>query len=167
MLRSVALPDDLTTGRLHLCSMPGRFESMDVFLREIEDARVAHVLCLVSDDEIEKKSPDYLLSLHGDGLPVDVLRCDIPDYRVPDDPDTLIQALDEVIGYLNDGKSVVIHCAAGHGRTGMISVLLLTRMGLPLERAMEIIGDAGSAPDTQEQEEFVRRLATSWINTAP
>lgn len=175
MLRTVDLLDHPATGdlrgHLHLCSMPGRFESMDVFFREIEEAGVDHVLCLVSDDEISRKSPNYLVALQAGGLQlegrqVDVLRCEIPDYGILK-KDTLVQTLDEVISYLKDGKSVVIHCAAGHGRTGMVSVLLLARMSVPLERAMEIIRHAGSAADTQEQEDFVRRLANRWISTTP
>ena len=35
MLRSVALPEHLATGRLYLCSMPGRFEALDVFRQEV------------------------------------------------------------------------------------------------------------------------------------
>jgi len=140
--------------------MPGRFEALDVFRQEVVESGVGHVLCLVSDEEIAKKSPDYLVALQRDEFPVKFLRNEIPDYGMPENPDTLKQALDLIRNRLDEGESVVIHCAAGHGRTGMVSVLLLTRMGIPLEQAIKIISLAGSAPDTQAQMNFVKMHAS-------
>ena len=39
MLRTVSVPDNLTLGKLYLCSMPGRFEPLEVFLQ----AQVPHL----------------------------------------------------------------------------------------------------------------------------
>ena len=45
MLRKVTWPEGLANkGNLYLSSMPGRFEALEVFLREIEAADVTHVL---------------------------------------------------------------------------------------------------------------------------
>jgi protein-tyrosine phosphatase len=137
--------------------MPGRFEAMEVFFKEIEEVGVGHVVCLVSDEEIARKSPDYLAAIQRDEVPAKLWRCEIPDYGLPENPDTLIQTLDLIRNRLDAGESVVIHCAAGHGRTGLASTLLLTRMGMPLDQAIETISLAGSAPDTQAQRDFLER----------
>jgi len=157
MLRTVSLPKEPARGNLYLCSMPGRFEALEVFFQEITEAGVGHVVCLVSDEEIARKSPDYLAAIQRDEVPAKLWRYDISDYGLPETPDALIQALDLIRSRLDVGESVVIHCAAGHGRTGLAAILLLTRMGMPLDQAIESIKLAGSAPDTQAQRDFLDR----------
>lgn len=76
---------------------------------------------------------------------------------VPKEQDQLRNTLGEIQMKLHGGQSVVIHCAGGRGRTGMVATLLLTEMGLTLERAADLVEVAGSAPDTEEQRRFVKR----------
>jgi len=159
MLRTVTLPKELTRGNLHLCSMPGRFEALEVFIQEIAEAGVSHILCLVSDEEIARKSPDYLAAIQRDEIPARLWRYEITDYGLPSNPDELDQTLDLIRDRLDDGESVVIHCAYGHGRAGMVSSRLLTRMGVPPEEAVDIINRAGSTPDTEEQLLFIQKQA--------
>ena len=161
MLRSVSLPEEFTPGNLYLSSMPGRFEPLEVFLEEIAEASVTNVLCLVSDVEIARKSPDYLTAIQGDDLPATLWRFEIPDYGMPENVTELDQILDLLRKRLDAGESLVIHCAYGHGRTGMVSTLLLTRMGMLLEKAAETVRLAGSSPDTAMQQEFLRSRAGS------
>ena len=155
MLRIVSIPNSLMRGRLYLCSMPGRFEPLEIFLQGLETAEVGNVVCLVSDEEIGRKSPDYLDAIQHHEIPANLLRFEITDYGLPASRVELDQMLDQVRGKLDDGESVVIHCAAGIGRTGMVAIRLLTRMGMPLEQATEIIRLAGSSPDTQAQRDFL------------
>jgi protein-tyrosine phosphatase len=162
MLRTVTLPKDLTLGCLYLCSMPGRFEPLDDFLLEIKEAGVRHIVCLVPDDEIEQKSPDYLAAIEGDELPAKLWRFEIPDYGMPGNPDDLDRMLDLIRERMDAGESVVVHCAYGHGRTGTVSALLLARMGLPLDSAIQTIRRAGSSPDTPMQREFLFMRVEVW-----
>lgn len=136
--------------------MPGRFEGMEVFLEDIAVTGIKHILCLVSDGEIAQKSPDYLVAIGKNRIPAKLWRHDVPDYGLPEDAETLNRIIDRIRECLNDCQSVVIHCAAGCGRTGMIAILLLTRMGLPLELAIQTIRLAGAEPDTQAQWDFVQ-----------
>ncbi len=140
MLRTVSLPVNLTRGSLYLCSMPGRLEALEIFLQEIAQAEIGHILCLVSDQEIAQKSPAYLAAIQQNQIPARLWRYDVPDYGLAEDSEDLKQAVDGIRERLDGGESVVIHCAAGHGRTGMISILLLTRMGLPFEAARLLFG---------------------------
>ncbi len=162
MLRTVTLPEQLTLGRLYLCSMPGRSEPLDEFLREIQEAGISHIVCLVPDDEIEEKSPEYLVAIEGDHLPARLLRFEIPDYGLPGNPADLDRMLDFIRERMDAGESVVVHCAYGVGRTGTVSALLLARLGLPLEAAIQTIRRAGSTPDTSNQRAFLSTRVEAW-----
>ena len=159
MLRPVILPEETTTGHLYLCSMPGRFEPLEVFLKEIAEAGVTNVVCLVSDEEIAEKSPDYLAALQRNDIPATIWRFDIPDYRMPENTHDLVLMIDRLMERLAQGESVVIHCAAGVGRTGTVATHLLTRMEMTLDDALKTIRQAGSEPETQEQLDFLRKHA--------
>lgn len=168
MLRTVSLPKKFTRGTLYLSSMPGRFEALEVFLQEITAAKVSHVLCLVSNEEIVSKSPDYLAAIQADEIPARLWRFPIPDYGIPENLDDLNQTLDLIKDRLDDGESVLIHCAAGVGRTGTVSTLLLIRMGMPLAQAIDSISLAGSTPENHEQRLFLQKqfrdLKSSTVN---
>jgi protein-tyrosine phosphatase len=157
LLRIVSLPASLTRGKLYLCSMPGRFEPLEIFLQKMAVAEVGNVICLVSDEEIARKSPDYLAAIQREEIPATLVRFEITDYGLPSNVEEFDRTLDLIRGKLDNGESVVIHCAAGKGRTGMASIRLLTRMGMLLEQAIETIRLAGSSPDTQAQRDFLQR----------
>lgn len=137
--------------------MPGRYGPLSEFLEAIRDAGVTHILCLVSHEEIAEKSPDYLKAIRSNGIPASITRFDIPDYGLPDDPDELRTILHQIRKRLDDSESVVIHCAGGHGRTGMVATLLLMEMGLSIDHAVDLVEAAGSAPDTEAQAEFLEQ----------
>ena len=125
-------------------------------MREIAAADVTNVVCLVDDAEIALKSPTYLAAIKGEKFPVSLWRFDIPDYGIPENTNDLDLLLGCLRERLELGESVVIHCAAGHGRTGVVATLLLVRMSMLLDDARKTIRLAGSAPDTQEQMRFLQ-----------
>lgn len=157
MLRNLSLPNAHHGGEIYLCAMPGRFESLDIFLQGIAKAGIGHVLCLVSDGEIARKSPDYHMALQRNGIPITEWRFEIPDYGMPEDPDELRKLLEKIRERLDAGESIVIHCAAGHGRTVLVATLLLMEMGLPLDLARDRVAEAGSAPDTSDQRTYLEQ----------
>ena len=155
MFRPVPLSSFLCPGKLFLTSMPGRCEPIEQFLMEIDEHEIDHILCLVSDEEIAEKSPDYLEAIQRGTIPARLWQHEIPDYGVPEQPFEILQAVESMKQILIRGESVVIHCAAGIGRTGMVAVLLLTRLGLSLPTATRAIEQAGSTPETKEQWDFI------------
>ena len=80
MLRTVSLPEMFTLGSIYLSSMPGRFEPLRVFLDEIQKANVTHIVCLISDEGIGRKSPDYLVAIQSNEVPARIRRFEIPDW---------------------------------------------------------------------------------------
>jgi protein-tyrosine phosphatase len=135
--------------------MPGRCEPIEQFLMEVDEHEIDHILCLVSDEEIAEKSPDYLEAIQRGTIPARLWQHEIPDYGVPEQPFEILQAVESMKQILIRGESVVIHCAAGIGRTGMVAVLLLTRLGLSLPTATRAIEQAGSTPEIREQWDFI------------
>lgn len=145
----------MVPGKLYLSAMPGREEPLEEFLQEAEEAGINHILCLVSDEEIAEKSPEYLEAIHHGTIPARLWQHPIPDYGAPDQPDEILQAVDAMKQALIRGESVVIHCAAGIGRTGMVATALLIRLGFSQPVATRTIEQAGSTPETEEQWDFI------------
>lgn len=64
---------------------------------------------------------------------------------------------------IRQGGTVLLHCAAGVGRTGTAAVCILLTLGLPLHEAYGLVRSAGSGPETPEQRRFVEDFANSRI----
>jgi atypical dual specificity phosphatase len=158
MLRLLQLPDSIS-GKLWLTSMPGRFEPLEEFLGWCRTNSVDEIVCLVDSEEIAEKSPDYAALLEAGTLPIPVEQFPIPDYGVPMDIKGLADLARRVVEKLRAGRKIVLHCAAGHGRTGMFAVMVLLASGMSLESALEDVKAAGSAPETAEQRELLKRLS--------
>ena len=62
---------------------------------------------------------------------------------------------------LQDGRSVVIHCRQGVGRSALVAACVLVLSGVSVEKAFELIEDARgcSVPDTEEQRKWVIQFA--------
>ena len=141
--------------------MPGRFESLEVFLAQCRAEAVEEIVCLVSDEEIEEKSPDYAAVLMEKRWPLAMTRFPIPDYGIPDDIAGLVACVREVVEKLRRGRKMVVHCAAGCGRTGMVAVLVLHIGGMNLAAAKGAVQAAGSKPETHEQDALIEKIAAS------
>jgi len=91
--------------------------------------------------------------------------CDIPWYQFPikdfsipnsDVLQKVREALPEILSRLSNDESLLIHCAAGFGRTGMFCATLLVAMGMDPESAIVAVRAARPGTiETSEQERFV------------
>lgn len=157
--RYVELPKSWR-GILWLHSMPGRDESLEVFRKWAHLLGIRHVVCLPKIEELEEKFPEYhRFRQEKDGSDFLIHDVGIPDFSVPDDPvqfKTVIKTISEFL--VEDDHPVLIHCAAGIGRTGMFTACLLKAMGCGTEWALELTGDAGSSPETPAQRKFVEEF---------
>ena len=74
----------------------------------------------------------------------------------PGDVAAFLAALDEVDLCVGRGETVLVHCGAGCGRTGMFSACLLVRHGsTPVEAIRTHRRLRGCGPETPEQVAFV------------
>lgn len=154
MFRTVRLPENVL-GRLSLHSMPGRYEGWDEFVAEFRRCKIDSIVCLTSEDEIERKSPAYAEAIKNRVLPCWRESFPISDYDVPLDREQYAAFVGRIAELLRSGHSILVHCGAGIGRTGMFAICLLIAVGLNRTEAVKAILAARSRPETDEQRELV------------
>jgi hypothetical protein len=156
-LRPVELPDDVP-GNLLLSSMPGRFEPWNEFLREARHACVARVVCLTAIEEVATLSPAYHDALTSGSLPWTMVSLPMDDFGVHESDEAFCDGVIAIAKALCEGETVVMHCAAGIGRTGTAAACVLKRLGLPASDALERVQDAGSNPQSAVQSGLIDRF---------
>ena len=152
--REVALPAG-TPGRLLLDAMPGRFESWPAFTQRAQRERLAVVACLTPRDELEELSPAYHAAVGGGRLAFRWTHVPMRNFGTPDDAAAFRRAIGELAQALQAGETVLLHCAAGIGRTGSAAACVLKALGLDAQEALQRVRAAGSNPQNAQQAGFV------------
>jgi protein-tyrosine phosphatase len=153
-LRPVALPPEVP-GTLWLSSMPGRFNSWPAFETQARNAALGLVVCLTPRHEVAELSPAYHAALAQGRFPFRWLNLPLPNFGVPHDPAAFRREIGRIAEALRNGDAVLLHCAAGLGRTGSAASCVLKALGVPQEAALERVRDAGSNPQNAQQSGLV------------
>jgi len=87
----------------------------------------------------------------------------IPDFGIPASLASLQPFVENILAAVDQGKTVVVHCKGGLGRSGLVIAACLTTLGYSAEEAFLIVRKArpGSV-ETREQEDFVAQFAYAW-----
>ena len=161
LFRPCLLPSDVG-GKLFLHSMPGRREDWETFLAAGKAAEIGSIACLTSREEIIAKSPRYAEALQKDQVQWEVVEFPITDYGIPADTAAFTRFISTLSDQLRENhaadKGLLLHCAAGIGRTGSVAVCLLHHLGMDFEDATARVSAAGSGPETDEQRRFVQEF---------
>ncbi|MFC3059998.1 protein-tyrosine phosphatase family protein [Paenirhodobacter populi] len=157
-LRRVSLPAGIS-GRLWLTEMPGRSTLLSDFLSVARELGITGVVCLVPPENITHSAPDYAAARSVGLEDMQLLDCPIPDYGLPPDTIAFQAFIGDLANRLRQGERLVIHCAAGVGRTGMAAVVLMRALGLSPADALATVWAAGSRPETPEQMKFAMEHA--------
>lgn len=153
-LRRVQLPPEVP-GQLWLGAMPGRFQAWSAFTGEAERSRLGMVVCLTPRPEMAELSPDYHAAVVHGRLPFRWMHVPMRNFGVPEDQPAFRRAIDEIAQAIRTGDSVLLHCAAGLGRTGTAAACVLKSLGLDAQDALQRVRDAGSNPQNAEQSGLV------------
>lgn len=152
--RPVALPPDVP-GQLWLASMPGRFEAWSAFEAQALRNRLALVVCLTPRDEIAELSPAYHAAVAGGRMPFRWMSLPMRNFGVPEDRAAFRRQVEEITDALRRGEAVLLHCAAGIGRTGSTAACVLKALGLGTQEAVQRVLEAGSNPQNAQQSGLV------------
>ena len=156
-LRALELPAG-TAGRVWLGAMPGRLEPWPSFLAEARERGLQQVVCLNPLFEVERLSPEYAAAIATGGLPFDWTHLPMQDFGLAEVLDDYIAAVDRVAGAVREGRVVMLHCAAGIGRTGTTAACLLKRLGASAHVALMRVREAGSNPESVLQRGLIERF---------
>ena len=158
MYRSVRLPHGIA-GRLYLGSMPGRYEVFQEAWRAIIQHGIERVICLVPPDELSDKSPLYARALKERKTPWVHESFPVEDLEAPADRDAFWTLARKTARRLAEGETILVHCAAGIGRTGTFAVCVLLALGVTHAVAGASVRRTGSGPQNAAQEEVVHWAA--------
>lgn len=157
VFRPLPLPAT-ASGRLWLHSMPGRLESWGAFLDEARAHKLNLLVCLNPLDEVAELSPGYHKAIAEGRLPFRWQHLPMRDFGLGADPIAFRQGVEQLSHSLLLGQQVLLHCAAGIGRTGTVAACVLKHLGLPTEQALRQVREAGSNPQSALQSGWIDRF---------
>lgn len=153
-LRRVRLPSDVP-GALWLGAMPGRFDAWSAFEQQAASNRLALVVCLTPRLELAELSPEYHAAIARGTLPFRWLHVPMRNFGLPEDTPGFRRGVQTIADALRGGDAVLLHCAAGLGRTGSAAACVLKALGLETQQALQRVREAGSNPQNAEQSGLV------------
>jgi len=139
------------SGRIYRCSIPS--SPRDPLFAEAWDASIGAVVVLE-----ERRRWATKLDAHYDERGWSVLYVPVPDGTAPPlDEAALPAAVAEVAEYARQGRNVLVHCWAGHGRTGMFLACLARLLrGLAAPQAIAWVRQfVPEAVEDPSQEDYV------------
>ena len=145
-------------GRNTIGSAGGRWRrNLRDDLRDLTAWGASAVLTLVEDHEFARLGvPEFATEIRGTGLAW--YHMPIPDMSAPGKAFDEAWARDgaRLFGSLRAGERVIVHCAGGLGRSGMIAAKLLTTLGASANHAIAAVRRARpGAIETDEQLDYV------------
>jgi protein-tyrosine phosphatase len=148
-------------GRLAILPRPRPHEWLADEVRGWAELGFGVAVSLLADDEItELGVAEEQQACQRAGI--DFVRFPVPDRGVPASGGAWTVLVDGLATQLRRDRTVGIHCRGGIGRSGMLAVAVLVRLGMATEPAMEAVAKARgvAVPDTSEQTEWIRTWAS-------
>jgi hypothetical protein len=87
----------------------------------------------------------------------------IPDFGTPSSMTGLMNLVKDILVALEGGRTTVVHCRAGLGRTGLVVASCLVALGYSAEEAfVQVRTSRPGSVETLEQEAYVYQFAEVW-----
>lgn len=165
-LRIDWLPTDRWAGKLGLTLALGKkgdfmgnahWRDMTTDMQAAKAAGVQVVVNLMETDEMTLwQMQDYFDIAREMGL--ETLHFPIRDRDVPEDRAVFDHFVTEVLGRLQAGQTVLVHCLGGLGRTGTLAAALLVKTGMPTKAAIAEVRKYRSPKALEAQQpEFINQ----------
>lgn len=107
------------------------------------------------------KTPDLLQQIQAHGM--QSYHLPIPDFRTPTCMQDLIALVQRILAGLEQQQTIVIHCKAGLGRTGLVTAACLVALGYaPGQAFSQVRQSRPGSIETPEQEAYVFDFAQAW-----
>lgn len=135
--------------------MPGRFESWGEFEATAQRNQLSLVVCLTPRGEMAELSPAYHSAILQGSTPFRWMNVPVRNFGVPQDTAGFRRDVREIADALRRGDAVMLHCAAGIGRTGSTAACVLKALGLDTAEALQRVRNAGSNPENAKQSGWV------------
>ena len=151
-------------GRLGIVPRPRGAEWLDDETRAWHQAGIDVVVSLLEPDEqADLDLTSESTSAAASGLSFRAFP--IPDRGVPTSREAVAQLADEIVDALRSGKTVVVHCRQGIGRSAMMVAAALIAGGLSAETAINVISQSRGLdmPETQAQRQWISDFS-AWLS---
>jgi protein-tyrosine phosphatase len=125
-------------------------------VRAWKQAGVAVVVSLLEPDEateLELADEEAVCAANG----VEFISFPIADRDIPKSRTEFAERVSHLVGLLQTGRTVAIHCRQGIGRAGMVAVGILRATGVSIEEAIEQVSAARGrpVPETPAQQQWL------------
>jgi protein-tyrosine phosphatase len=150
---------ELRSARIGIMSRPRGGDWLEDEMISLCESHVDAVVSLLEPDEISEldlEQEEFFCRKHGMAF----YSFSIPDRNIPSSMAAAQKFVQQLMNLLSEGKSLVIHCRQGIGRSSMIAACALVKNGDSVAHAFETIELARGCqvPDTQEQRDWVGRF---------
>ncbi|MFV0524738.1 MAG: hypothetical protein ACK5RL_09590 [Acidimicrobiales bacterium] len=143
-------------GRLWLCGKHAVGPDPDALLGRVG---ADTIVCLCQPHEIDGRYPDYAAWLAA--RPDDqALWFPTPDLSVRSMAETSA-LVDDLVGRLDRGDGIIVHCGAGIGRAGTMAVAVLLAGGADPASALDLVARhrPGAGPEAGSQTDLIAEMA--------
>jgi protein-tyrosine phosphatase len=164
MLHQISWIDFPMAGRLAVAARPRAGDWLEDEIRGWRAQGVDIAVSLLDREEVDElglRDEAALCRLRD----IEFISLPITDRGVPASRHEATALAQTLALRLGDGKSVLVHCRAGIGRSSLIAAAALAFLGVDAAYAFELISQARGVPvpDTQAQREWVE----TFRNTVP
>ena len=156
------IPLPIPSGGLSLCGKHAIAPDVEAALAKCGGTTV---VCLVEERELSGHWPHYVEWLHAN-RGAHAVWFPIHDLNAPT-LDRTLALLDDLQARLAAGEHLLMHCAAGIGRTGTLAACILVQQGLSVDDALELVRDSRpmAGPEVGPQLDLVRAVAATGRST--
>jgi len=148
----------LCPGKIQFGAMSGNWErDLAKDLMKIKESGYDVVVSLIEAEEFEELDVEGLRDGLVEELGMSWHWVPIADFSTPEQ--SVNTKLNEILIFIEEGKSVFVHCKGGLGRAGLVSAWLLTHFGRTSFEAIREVREARSpsAIETKAQEKWVHQ----------